>query len=132
MSTWQDLQRQFAELESALATARLERQWSDESEEWRIGGRYDLEAARRFRAVAAQAGQLMEGMPDLPDTVREAANENRWFRALWEMAGPHAPPLVGMMSMAGRSSSGIVSVGRIANPASVSAQLAGRFGGPAA
>jgi hypothetical protein len=129
MSTWQELQRQFEELETALPNVRLERQWTDDAEEWRLGGRYDLESAKRFRAVAADAGTLMEGLTDLPPSVRDATTENRWFRALWEMAGPHAPPVIGMMSMAGRNSSGIVSVARIPSPAALSAKLAARLGG---
>ena len=129
MSTWDDVQRRFAALQPPLEQAKLERQWSEDSEEWRIGGRHDLEAARSFRAVAADAGSLLDGVPDLPEAVRGARPEHRWFMALWEMAGPHAPPVVGMMSMAGRASSGVVSVGRIEKPAAASAALAARLGG---
>ena len=129
MSTWHEIAERFAALEAPLAGAKLERQWTDDAEEWRLGGRYDLDAARRFRAVAADASPLLEQLTDLPPSVLEAQNENRWFRALWELTGPHAAPVVGLMSMAARKSSGVVSVGRIEEPARRSVALATRFGG---
>lgn len=115
---WTDLARDFRDLDAAMGEARLERQWDDVNEEWRVAGRHDLESARRFRAVASRAGELLGG---------EGTAEGRWFRHLWEQGGPHAPPLVGMVSMHGRASSGMVSVGRIEHPARLSASLAERL-----
>ncbi len=119
-TAWQDLAREFRELDAPLGAARLERQWNDESEEWRIAGKVDLETSRRFRALAARAG---EALPPADD----AAGEHRWFRLMWERGGPHAPPVVGLMSMHGRASAGHVSVGRIEHPGRVAADLAAQL-----
>lgn len=116
-TSWQDLARQFRELDAPLGAARLERQWDDDTEEWRVAGKVDLETSRRFRALAAKAGAALPG-------VTAADAEMSWFRMMWERGGPHAPPVVGLMSMHGRASSGHVSVGRIEHPARVAADLA--------
>ena len=117
--TWSGLVQEFRALDAAMGEARLERQWDDTSEEWRVAGRHDLDAARRFRAAAARAGELLGG-------DAEGTAEARWFLHLWEQGGPHAPPVIGMMSMHGRASGGFVSVGRIEHPARISASLAGK------
>ena len=119
-ASWTALAGDFRDLDTAMGEARLERQWDDSSEEWRVAGRHDLDAARRFRAAASRAGELLPG---------DGTAEARWFRLLWEKGGPHAPPVVGMMSMHGRGSGGFVSVGRIEHPARISAMLAERLAG---
>ncbi len=129
MSSWHDVERQFRDLETALEQSRLERQWNTASEEWRLGGRMDIEAAKRFHAAAGAAGALLaDAGAAIPDEVTSAPDaETRWFRALWLMGGPHDPPVVGMMSMHGTASGGPVSLGRVRKPAHASAVLARRF-----
>ena len=128
MPEWNAVEQLFRELEPVLEQSRLERQWDELTEEWRLGGRMDLDAARRFRAAAAEGGRLLDGHPDVPASVLAVTEpENRWFRALWEMAGPHATPVAGMMSMHGKAG-GAVTLGRIARPAHLSSKLAARLG----
>ena len=118
--SWAGLAQEFRALDAPLGESRLERQWDDASEEWRISGRADLETTRRFREAAARAGALL-------DAAAGEKAESVWFRHLWEQGGPHAPPMVGMMSMHGRASAGHVSIGRIQHPARVSADLAAKL-----
>jgi hypothetical protein len=128
MSSWHDLEAQFHQLESSMEKARLEHQRDEASEDWRVGGKVDLEVAKRFRLLAAEAGALLEGSGVVVPT--EVASETdpatRWFRALWHMAGPHDAPIVGLMSQYG-GSAGPVSTALVRRPAHVSAALALRF-----
>jgi hypothetical protein len=128
MSSWPDLEAQFQKLAPSMEKTMLEHQWDEASDDWRLGGRVDLEAAKRFRLLAAEAGALLQGsgMVVPAEVASEADPATRWFRALWHMAGPHDAPVVGMMSQHGRSA-GPVSVGRVRRPAHTSAALALRF-----
>jgi hypothetical protein len=127
MSSWALLEEQFRELEPLMPRARLERQWNDASDEWRLAGMVDLAAARRFRELAQAAGALLpESQVPLPAAVSaEPDPTTRWYRALWQMTGPHEPPIVGLMSMHGKSADP-VQLGRIEQPARGSADLAAR------
>jgi hypothetical protein len=131
MSSWRDLEAQFHQLEPSMEKARLEHQWDEASDVWRIGGSVDLESAKQFRLLAAQAGALLGGsgkvMP--PEVAAETDPANRWFSALWHMAGPHDAPIVGMMSQHGKSA-GPVSSARVKQPAHASAALALRLQTP--
>lgn len=131
MSSWQELAQQFGELEPAMENARLERQWDERSDDWSLAGGVNLEAARRFHALAASAGSLLADLAaDVPPEVAaETDPETRWFRALWHMGGPHDPPVVGMMSLHG-GAAGQVSSGRVRRPARASAALALRLKTP--
>jgi hypothetical protein len=128
MSSWSELEVRFHQLEPSMEQAKLERQWDSATEDWRLGGKVDLVAGRQFREVSAAAGALLEGsgvaMP--ADVASEPDPLRRWFRALWFMAGPHDPPITGMMSLYG-GTGGSVSVGRVERPAHASAALAHTF-----
>lgn len=128
MSSWRDLEAQFHQLEPSMEKARLEHQWDEASEDWRLGGNVDLEAARRFHLLAAEAGALLKGSGVVVpgEVASETDPTRRWFRALWHMAGPHDAPIVGLMSQYG-GSSGPVTTTRVQRPAHASAALALRF-----
>ena len=128
MSSWPDLEAQFHQLEPAMEKVRLEHQWDDASDDWRLGGSVNLETGKRFRLLAAEAGALLEasGIKVPAEVASETDPTKRWFRALWHMAGPHDAPIVGMMSQHG-GSRGPVSIGRVQRPAHTSAALALRF-----
>jgi hypothetical protein len=130
MGTWRDLQAQFRQLEPLMEKARLEHQWNATSDDWRIGGSVDLESAKRFRALAAEAGDLLRssGAQAPADVAAEADAARRWYLALWHMAGPHDAPIVGMMSSYA-GAGGQTSTARIKQPARGSAALARRFQG---
>ena len=129
MSSWGEVERQFSELALGMERAILERQWDETSEEWRLAGSVALAAANSFRLVASSAGALLTGAGAVvpPEVAEETDAQQRWFRALWFMAGPHEAPVVGLMSLHGRASAGPVSVGRIRRPAHLSAALALRL-----
>lgn len=129
MSPWAGLEQQFRELEPLMPRARLERQWNEDSDEWRLAGMVDLAAARRFTALAQEAGALLpESKVELPANIAaEPDPTTRWYRALWQMTGPHEPPIVGLMSMHG-TSAGPVQLGRVERPALASAGLAAQCG----
>jgi hypothetical protein len=128
MSAWRDLEAQFHQLEPSMEKARLEHQKEEASERWQLGGTVDLDAAKRFRVLAAEAGALLESSAVVvpAEVASETDPAKRWFRALWHMAGPHDAPIAGLMSQHGRSA-GRVSTGQVRRPAHTSAALALRF-----
>ena len=129
MSSWGEVERQFRTLEPAMERTVLERQWDEVSEEWRMAGVVELAVASRFRLAAEAAGALLRDAAAIapPEVAAEENPQHRWFRALWFMAGPHDPPVVGLMSLHGSAASGTVSVGRVRRPAHLSAALALRL-----
>ncbi len=128
MSAWRDLEAQFQKLEPSMEKARLEHQWNMTSDDWRVGGSVDLESAKRFRALAAEAGALLvsAGATVPKDVAAEQDPARRWYLALWHMAGPHDAPIVGMMSSYA-GAGGQTSTARIKLPAKSSAALAHRL-----
>jgi hypothetical protein len=128
MASWRELEAQFAEIAASLQDVRLERQWNDRSEEWKLAGSVPLDAAAKFRAAARVAGALLaEPGHQVPaEVAQETDAERRWYRALWLLAGPHDAPLSGLMSHYG-GSGGPILVGRVRKPADASALLAQRF-----
>ncbi|MFI5279685.1 MAG: hypothetical protein ACHQU1_04255 [Gemmatimonadales bacterium] len=128
MGSWRDLEAQFHQLEPLMEKSRLEHQWDETSDVWRIGGAADLEAVKRFRVLAAEAGTRIgsSGVVVPAAVAAEKDPANLWFSALWHMAGPHDEPIVGLMSLHG-GAGGPVSTARIKQPARASATLALRF-----
>jgi hypothetical protein len=129
MSSWQDLEQQFRDLESTMQHSRLDRHWDEATEQWRLAGGADPLVERRFAALAALAGKLLtQANPSaVPAEVAEETDPaRRWYGALWHLGGPHEPPLVGQLTRDGQPE-GYIFVGSIDRPAHASSVLALRL-----
>jgi predicted nucleotide-binding protein len=89
MSSWIELEAQFSELRTTLQFSRLEIQWGDAGEHWRIAGGADRHVVRRFEALSRVAGMKLidEGPPLGAEIDHEPDPLTRWYRALRHASG---------------------------------------------
>jgi hypothetical protein len=87
---WRKLERDFRDLRPALGFTRLDVQWGDAGDNWRLAGVFERVACLRFEALARIAGRQLE-QSNAPDAREIAAREPdaliRWYRALKDLSG---------------------------------------------
>lgn len=89
MNSWTELEAQFSELRTTLQFSRLDIQWGDAGEHWRIAGGADRHIVRRFEALARVAGTKLinEGVILGVDIDHEPDALTRWYKALRHASG---------------------------------------------
>ena len=139
MLTWQELDKQFQALSSALASARLDIQWGAAGEHLRVAAYFDAAAKERFRALSMLAGEkLRRCLPADSDIHKLILAEDdpvvRWWKALWHLSKSFEFGFVGFQKTDTGEDTGKIYTGSVRNPTIASATLAiemlARYGEP--
>ena len=85
MLSWKELEEEFFKLKETLQSSRIDVQWGDSGEYWRIAGSVYKTVAQRFKQLACVAGEkLLEA--DQIKIYKEIINENdpevRWYKGI--------------------------------------------------
>jgi hypothetical protein len=92
MPSWQELEKKFSEVTHSMQGARVDGQWGSAGENWRVAAYFDLDAKKRFEAIARIAGKKLEEVLQLghnPDDelLPEVDPAVRWYKAIWKISG---------------------------------------------
>lgn len=85
---WSELEKQFNELAPHFRDSRLDIQWGDSGEYFRIAGGADRIAIQRFEVLARKSGELLlklDSLKEHEEIVQEKDPLNRWYKALWKL-----------------------------------------------
>jgi uncharacterized protein (TIGR02391 family) len=89
LPSWSELEKQFKELEPAFQHCRLDIQWGDSGEYFRIAGIVDRLLVERFEIIARFAGNKLDSN-GFSQEYSEVFNEDdplkRWYKALWKIS----------------------------------------------
>ncbi|PQP80726.1 hypothetical protein C0Q44_26220 [Paenibacillus sp. PCH8] len=88
MSTWNELEKQFKELAPSFQFSRLDIQWGDSGEHFRIAGTTDRLSVERFEILAQIAGSKLNNSvysQEYPEIMDETNALFRWYKALWKI-----------------------------------------------
>ena len=91
MTSWMEIEKQFRELETALQYSRVDGQWGDAGEYWRIAGTDDPYSRKRFEAVARIAGEKLRSVLEKSkdtreDLLLEADPVRLWYKGIWHIS----------------------------------------------
>ncbi len=126
MDSWRQLESDFRQLQPAMEFVRLDAQWGDAGEYWRLAGGGNRLVQERFTALAELAGKklLTLSANQIPDEVTaEPDHVHRWFKALWRMGGFMETDIPARMLNDDGSFAGHIFGGTIRDPAEASAVL---------
>ncbi len=129
MRTWEDLERRFRALEGSLRFARLDAQWGDGGEYWRVAGTADRSLARQLAAVAFMAGQKLDDTlkaaddPKVAIVLEEKDPTIRWYKALQHLGGDFKFENYGYLQNNQKETVGTIFTGTVNEPAAASATL---------
>jgi|GEM_PF-535374 len=88
MTNWKEYEKQFKELSLSLRNSRLDIQWGDSGEHFRIAGADNRLARQRFEILARKAGDKLMNLKHI-QSYSDIYNENdalkRWYKALWKL-----------------------------------------------
>ncbi len=128
MNTWLDIEKRFRDISPSLSGVRLDHQWGDAGEYWRVAGGSHDNNFEQFEILASIAGQLLEKSlpkndPVLEKIVNEESYENRWYRAVWELTNKIENYTFGIMKNDNDEKVGQIHSAMIFNVVNVSANL---------
>jgi hypothetical protein len=85
MLSWKELEEEFSKLKGPLQSSRIDVQWGDSGEHWRIAGSMDKTVLQRFKQLACIAGEKLLEV-DQVKNYKEIINENdpeiRWYKGI--------------------------------------------------
>ena len=85
MLSWKELEEEFFKLKDALQSSRIDAQWGDSGEYWRIAGGMHKTVIQRFKQLACIAGEKLLEV-DQVKNYKEIINENdpeiRWYKGI--------------------------------------------------
>jgi len=85
MLSWKELEEEFFKLKDTLQFSRIDVQWGDSGEHWRIAGSMDKIVLQRFKQLACIAGEKLLEV-DQVKNYKEIINENdpeiRWYKGI--------------------------------------------------
>lgn len=85
MLSWKELEEEFFKLKDALQSSRIDVQWGDSGEYWRIAGNMYKTVVQRFKQLAYIAGEKLLEV-DQVKNYKEIINENdpeiRWYKGI--------------------------------------------------
>ena len=85
MLSWKELEEEFFKLKDALQSSRIDVQWGDSGEYWRIAGGMHKTVTQRFKQLACIAGEKLLEV-DQVKNYKEIINENdpeiRWYKGI--------------------------------------------------
>lgn len=85
MPTWGELEKEFTEIGDSFRDTRLDFQWGDSGDHWRLAGSSDIYSKLRFEALARIGGEklLEENISEKhPDLIEENDSIIRWYKAV--------------------------------------------------
>lgn len=98
MRTWRELESDFKELHEALQFTRLDYQWGDSGEHFRLAGSYNPHIHTRFETLSYMAGQKLQKSTIISQyqEVREEQNPiHCWYKGLKHLTGLFRSDLIG-------------------------------------
>lgn len=114
--TWKELEYEFRQLAPSLGYSRVDAQWGDAGEHWRLAGGGDLFAQQRFEMVVRLAGTkiLYTGIVrDYPDVLNEPNPVTRWYKAIRYIGGNFKFGFLGEMHDNDGNATGLIYTGSI-------------------
>jgi len=85
MLSWKELEEDFFKLKDTLQSSRIDVQWGDSGEHWRIAGSVDKTVLQRFKQLACIAGEKLlevDQVKNYKEIINENAPEIRWYKGI--------------------------------------------------
>jgi len=85
MLSWKELEEEFFKLKDTLQSSKIDVQWGDSGEHWRIAGGMHKTVIQRFKELACIAGEkLLEvnQVKNYKEIINENAPEIRWYKGI--------------------------------------------------
>lgn len=128
MNSWFDFEERFRKIAPLLQYLRIDFQWGDAGEYWRLCGMQSNALNRQFDALAELAGQaLIKAAKTYPELLSVVSKDEEtkyiWYRYLKEQSGEFRLGLYGIQSDENGNDAGNIYAGSISNIAEVSANV---------
>lgn len=130
MTSWEEYEKQFKELSLSLRNSRLDIQWGDSGEHFRIAGSDNKLALQRFEILARKAGDKLNNIKHIqnyPDIHNENDTLRKWYKALWKLGDNLEEHSFGVMKDKDNNEIGYIYFGTINEFVEVSAILCLKF-----
>lgn len=85
MLSWKELEEEFFKLRDTLQSSRIDFQWGDSGEYWRIAGGVHEAVAQRFKQLACIAGEKLlevDQVKNYEEIINENDPEIRWYKGV--------------------------------------------------
>ncbi len=85
MLSWKELEEEFFKLRDTLQSSRIDFQWGDSGEYWRIAGSAHETVAQRFKQLARIAGEKLlevDQVKNYEEIINENDPEIRWYKGV--------------------------------------------------
>lgn len=130
MTNWNDYENKFSEIAPSFKYSRLDIQWGDSGEHFRIAGGADKLAIQRFELLAQKAGEELTRLNNIQEYLYLMDERNpltRWYKALWKLGDNFDFGFVGNMLNENKETVGHIMTGSINRFVETSALLCLRF-----